>query len=169
MPSVVILTSRLTRDPEMRFTQSGTAIAEFCVVESRKMGEREEVSFIDVKAWGQQAEFVSKYFKKGDVIHVVGRLTQESWEDKAAGTKRSKVIVTAENISFVPGTNSSGGKDQTEDSPASQRNNSSSSAKTNAAPTQRQTRNPRQALTTTPKTPKVAEVVQVPEDEDIPF
>lgn len=163
MPNVVVLTSRLTRDPELRFIPSGTAIAEFAVVESRKMGEREEVSFIDVKAWGQQAEFVSKYFKKGDVIHITGRLTQESWEDKTSGTKRSKLIVTAENISFVPGTTSSGGKSQGEDSPASAQS-------TSARPAQRQTRTPARNTNppkTTPKLPEVA--IEVPDDDDIPF
>lgn len=104
----VQIMGNLTRDPELRYTPSGAAVCEFTVAVNRRWksqgGEaREEVTFVDVTAWGRTAEIVSEYMKKGRGIFVAGRLTQDRWEDKNTGQKRSKLKVTAENVQFLGG------------------------------------------------------------------
>jgi single-strand DNA-binding protein len=104
----VILMGNLTRDPEMRVTPTGTAICKFTVAVNRKFKmqsgeEREEVAFIDVDAFGKQAEVISKFFTKGKPILVEGRLKQDKWEDKNTKEKRSKLGVSLEGFSFVSG------------------------------------------------------------------
>lgn len=102
----VLLGGNLTRDPEQRFTPSGTAITTFTVANNRKWwdgnGElREEVSFLDCTAFGKTAENICQYFKKGQAIFVEGRLKQDTWEDKQTGQKRSKIKIDVSGFSFV--------------------------------------------------------------------
>ncbi len=96
---------RMTRDPDMRQTQNGTAVANFGVALNRvytvNNEKKEETTFVDVCAWGKTAEFVSKYFNKGKNIFVEGRLNMREWEDKNNGTKRTKLEIVADNIQFV--------------------------------------------------------------------
>lgn len=111
----VILMGRLTRDPEMRYTPSGTPVADFGLALNRKwkdaQGElKEEVTFVDVTAFGKQAETVSQYFRKGSRILIEARLKTESWEDKQSGQKRSKLGVVLESFNFVDSNVSEGGK-----------------------------------------------------------
>ncbi|MBQ4382117.1 MAG: single-stranded DNA-binding protein [Oscillospiraceae bacterium] len=91
----IIIMGRLTRDPELRRTQSGTAVARFTVAVDRDVkgqnGER-ETDFIDCVAWSQRGEFVSKYFQKGSMIIVAGRLQVRDWTDKEGGKRRSAEI-----------------------------------------------------------------------------
>lgn len=98
----VILVGRLTRKPEMRHTVSGTAIVNMSVAVNRRLGkdDKQEVTYIDVNAWGKTAEFCERYFDKGSPILVEGRLTQEKWTDKQ-GQNRSALKVTAETVSFA--------------------------------------------------------------------
>jgi single-strand DNA-binding protein len=102
----VILAGNLTRDPELRYTPKGTAIASFGLAINRKWksetGEsKEEVCFVDVEAWDRQAEVVAQYFKKGRPILVEGRLKFDQWEDKNTHQKQSKLRVRLETFSFI--------------------------------------------------------------------
>ena len=97
------LMGRLTRDPELRRTQSGTAVATFTLAVDRDFGSREtgekETDFIDIVAWRHTAEFVSKYFSKGRMAVVSGRLQIRNWNDKD-GNKRRSAEVVADNVYF---------------------------------------------------------------------
>ena len=99
----ITIMGRLTRDPELRRTGSGTAVASFTVAVDRDFGGRDggekETDFIDCVAWRQTGEFVSKYFAKGSMIVVSGRLQIRSWNDKD-GNKRRSAEVVADNVYF---------------------------------------------------------------------
>lgn len=90
---------RLTRDPELRRTQSGTAVASFTLAVSRDFSDKDKADFIDVVAWRSTAEFISKYFSKGRTAVVSGRLQMRDWTDKE-GNKRRSAEVIAENVYF---------------------------------------------------------------------
>ena len=102
MLNKIILMGRLTRDPELRHTQSGTAVAGFSLAVDRDFksdgGER-ETDFIDIVAWRNTAEFVSKYFTKGRMAVVEGRLQIRDWTARD-GSKRRSAEVVAENVYF---------------------------------------------------------------------
>jgi len=99
----ITIMGRLTRDPELRRTGSGIAVASFTVAVDRDFGGRDggekETDFIDCVAWRQTGEFVSKYFTKGRMIVVSGRLQIRSWTDKE-GNKRRTAEVVADNVYF---------------------------------------------------------------------
>ena len=99
----ITIMGRLTRDPELRRTGSGVAVASFTVAVDRDFGGRDggekETDFIDCVAWRQTGEFVSKYFTKGRMIVVSGRLQIRSWTDKD-GNKRRTAEVVADNCYF---------------------------------------------------------------------
>jgi len=102
----VILAGNLTRDPELRYTPKGTAIAKITVAINRtwksETGEnKEEVTFVDVDAFTRQAELIGQYFKKGRPILVEGRLKLDQWEDKNTHQKQSKLKVVLESFSFL--------------------------------------------------------------------
>ncbi|PWU13031.1 MAG: single-stranded DNA-binding protein [Verrucomicrobia bacterium] len=102
----VILAGNLTRDPELRYTPKGTAVAKFGLAINRKWksdtGEmKEEVTFVDVEAWNRQAEVVAQYLKKGRPFLVEGRLKLDQWEDKNTHQKQSKLKVVLETFSFI--------------------------------------------------------------------
>lgn len=107
--NTVYLSGNLTRDPEMRFLPTGTAIAAFGVASNRKWkdqktGEaKEEVTFVDITAFGKQAEVIGQYFKKGAKILLTGRLKLDQWDDKQSGQKRSKLAVVLESFEFMSG------------------------------------------------------------------
>ena len=98
----IILMGRLTRDPELRRTSSGTAVTSFSLAVDRdfksQSGEK-ETDFIDIVAWRNTAEFVSKYFTKGRMAVVEGRLQIRDWTDKDGGKRRSAEVI-ADNIYF---------------------------------------------------------------------
>ena len=98
----ITLMGRLTRDPELRRTQSGTAVTSFSLAVDRdyktQSGEK-ETDFIDVVAWRSTAEFVAKYFTKGRMAVVEGRLQIRDWKDKDGNNRRSAEVV-ADNIDF---------------------------------------------------------------------
>ena len=102
MLNKIVLMGRLTRDPELRRTQSGTAVASFTLAVDRDYkpqdGER-ETDFIDIVAWRGTGEFVSKYFTKGRMAVVEGRLQVRDWKDKD-GAKRRSTEVIADNVYF---------------------------------------------------------------------
>jgi len=102
----VILAGNLTRDPELRYTPKGTAIAKIGLAINRswktETGEtREEVTFVDVDAFGRQAEVISQYLKKGRPILVEGRLKLDTWDDKQTGQKKSRLGVVLEAFQFL--------------------------------------------------------------------
>ena len=102
----VILAGNLTRDPELRYTPKGLAIAKFGLAINRtwksETGEtKEEVTFVDVDAFGRQAEVVAQYMKKGRPFLVEGRLKQDTWEDKNTHQKQSKLKVVLEGFTFI--------------------------------------------------------------------
>ena len=98
----IAIMGRLTRDPEMRRTGSGVAVTSFTIACDRDFGQNgeKETDFIDVTAWRNTAEFVSKYFTKGRMAVVSGRLQIRSWTDKD-GNKRKSAEVVADNVYFA--------------------------------------------------------------------
>jgi single-strand DNA-binding protein len=119
----VILIGNLTRDPELRYTAKGTAIAKIGLAVNRRWrneaGEwQEETTFVDVDAFGRQAETIGQYLKKGRPIMVEGRLKLDQWDDKSTGQKRSRLGVVLENFQFLDGGNRGGGEGG-QDAPAS--------------------------------------------------
>ena len=103
MLNKIIIMGRLTRDPELRHTQSGTAVASFSLAVDRDLKGRESgeksTDFIDVVVWRQTAEFVCKYFTKGRMAVVEGRLQIRDWTDKEGGKRRTAEVV-ADNVYF---------------------------------------------------------------------
>ena len=98
----------LTRDPELRVTPKGTSIAQFGIAVNRTFkdesgAQRDDVTFVDIEAWGKQAEVCSKYLAKGRPVMIEGRLKLDSWEDKTSGQKRQKMKVVLENVQFLGG------------------------------------------------------------------
>jgi single-strand DNA-binding protein len=141
----VILMGNLTRDPELRYTPKGTAIARLGVAVNRRWtsegGEqREETTFVDVDAFGKQAETLGQYMKKGRPIFIEGRLRLDSWEDKQTGQKRSKLGVVLENFQFM-GSGGQGGRGE----------DAAEAPRASAAPAPRPANTP------------------PPEDDDVPF
>ena len=102
----VMLIGNLTRDPEVKYTPKGTAIAEIGLAVNRiyttPQGEKkEEVTFIDVELWERLAELAGQYLKKGRPVFIEGRLRMDTWDDKQTGQKRSKLKVRAEVMQFL--------------------------------------------------------------------
>jgi len=110
----VILLGNLTRDPELRYTPKGMAVARLGMAVNRsyksESGEtREEVTFIDIDAWGKQAELISQYLRKGSPLFMEGRLKLDQWDDKQSGQKVTKLRVVMETFQFVGGPRSGEG------------------------------------------------------------
>ena len=100
----VILMGRLTRDPEVRYTQTNnTLVATFSLAVNRRFvrqGEERQADFINIVAWGKQGEFCSKYFKKGQQVGIIGRIQTRNWEDDK-GQKHYVTEVIAEEAYFA--------------------------------------------------------------------
>lgn len=107
MPNLnkVMLIGTLTRDPEVKFTPKGTAVADVGIAINHPFtanGEkREETTFVDVELWGKTAELAGEYLKKGKPVFIEGRLKLETWDDKTTGQKRSKMKVVGESMQFL--------------------------------------------------------------------
>jgi len=103
----VILMGNLTRDPELKNTAGGTALAKFGIATNEtytSQGERKQrTTFVDVVAWGKTGETIAKYLKKGSPIFLEGRLEFSSWKDNATGQNRSKLEVVVDKFQFVGG------------------------------------------------------------------
>ena len=101
----VMLIGNVTRDPEVKFTPKGTAVAELGLAINRvytQGGEKsEEVTYVDVELWGRQAEIVGEYAKKGRSIFMEGRLQLDSWDDKQSGQKRNRLKVVGEGLQLL--------------------------------------------------------------------
>jgi single-strand DNA-binding protein len=147
----VILAGNLTRDPELRYTPKGTAVARITLAVNRtwksESGEnKEEVSFVDVDVWGRQAEVISQYMKKGRPLLVEGRLKQDTWEDKNTKQKQSKLKVVLESFSFIDSNRGDGGGGSPAEAPRS-----------------------RPAATSPATAPEGGEADAPPEGDDVPF
>jgi len=112
----VFLMGNLTRDPEIRYLQSGRAVVRFGMAVNRRYRNRttqemvEETTFVDLEGWGPQAETFSRYMSKGRPVFVEGRLRLDSWENKE-GQKRSKLVVVMDSFQFIDSNQASqGGK-----------------------------------------------------------
>ena len=150
----VILAGNLTRDPEVRYTPKGTAIAKIGLAVNRtwknEAGEtKEEVTFVDVDAFGRQAEVIGQYFRKGRSILVEGRLKLDQWDDKQTGQKRSRLGVVLEQFSFIDSNRGEGGSGP-----------QGSSAKSSVPA-------PAPAAATAPEAPEAEG--PPPEEDDVPF
>ena len=109
----VMLIGNLTRDPEIKYTPKGQAIAELGLAINRyytlDSGEKkEEVTFVDVTLWGRQAEIAKEYLAKGRNVYIEGRLQLDSWDDKQTGQKRSKLKVTGDQMQLLGGRDGGG-------------------------------------------------------------
>jgi single-strand DNA-binding protein len=126
----VLLLGNLTRDPEVRYTPKGSAVADLGIAVNRQYtldnGEkREEVTYVDVTFWGRTAEVAGEYLKKGRPVFIEGRLQLDTWDDKQSGQKRSKLKVIGEMMQMLgsrPG--SAGG--ETDEGPTAARAGKSS-------------------------------------------
>jgi len=96
----VIIIGRLTRDAELKSTQSGTALCNLSIANNEKYGDKENVSYFEAVMWGKGAEALTQYLTKGKKIAVEGRLQQSRWDDKDGG-KRSKVVIKVEQVQFL--------------------------------------------------------------------
>lgn len=105
----VLLMGNLTRDIEIRHTQSNTAVGNFGIAVNRRYyvgdgpsrEQRDETTFVDCDVWGRTAEIMSQYLRKGSPVFIEGRLRLNQWDDKSTGAKRSKLLVVVENFQFV--------------------------------------------------------------------
>jgi single-strand DNA-binding protein len=103
----VMLIGNLTRDPEVRYTPSGRAVADIALAINRvwtnDQGQKQEdTTFVDVTLWGRQAELAQQYLTKGRGVYVEGRLQMDTWDDKETGKKRSRLKVIGEVLQFLP-------------------------------------------------------------------
>ncbi|MCA8996293.1 MAG: single-stranded DNA-binding protein [Planctomycetaceae bacterium] len=105
----VILMGNLTRDPEVKYTTGGTAVAEIGLAVNRTWWDKqanqrkEETTFVDVTLWGRTAEVAGEYLSKGRPVLIEGRLQLDSWDDRETGKKRSKLRVVGENMTMLSG------------------------------------------------------------------
>lgn len=114
----VMLIGNLTRDPEIRHTAKGTAVAEISLAINRTWSDdsgqkQEETTFVEVTLWGKTAELAEKYLTKGRPVYIEGRLQLDSWDDKETGKKRSKLKVVGDTMQFI-----SDGRNRSEQAPA---------------------------------------------------
>jgi len=109
--NIVCIMGRLTADPELRTTSSGTSVTSFTVAVDREF-KKDETDFLNVVAWRQTADFITRYFRKGKMIAIVGSIQTRQYEDKN-GNKRTATEIIAEKASFC-GDKNEGGKDTAE-------------------------------------------------------
>jgi single-strand DNA-binding protein len=152
----VMLIGNLTRDPEVKYTPKGTAVAEIAIAINRNYTgadgqKKEEVTFIDVTLWERLAEIAGEYLKKGRPVFIEGRLQLDTWDDKATGQKRSRLRVRAEQMQLLGSREGGGGGGAPAGGPDEE----------GARPA------PRQAPRPAPGKPKPAESEE--EADDIPF
>ena len=103
----VMLIGNLTRDPELRYTPSGKAVADIALAINRvwvnDQGQKQEdTTFVDVTLWGRQAELAQQYLTKGRGAYIEGRLQMDTWDDKETGKKRSRLKVVGDSLQFLP-------------------------------------------------------------------
>ena len=112
----VVLVGNLTRDTEVKYLPSGSAVGNTGIATNRKYGDKEEVCFVDLVMFGKTAEVAGEYGVKGKQIAVVGRLKLEQWETD--GQKRSKIVVVVDNMQLMGGGNGDGKAAKSSNKPA---------------------------------------------------
>ena len=152
----VMIIGNLTRDPELRHTPKGTAVAELGLAINRvwrdEQGQKQEdTTFVDVTLWGRLAEIAQQYLTKGSQAYIEGRLTLDTWDDKATGQKRSKLKVVGETLQLLGAKGSSAGGGSSE---RPSQNHQSSPAPQRSGP---------------PQGASAAPADDYQEDDDIPF
>ena len=152
----VMLIGNLTRDPEVRYTPSGRAVADIALAINRvwtnDQGQKQEdTTFVDVTLWGRQAELAQQYLTKGRGVYIEGRLQMDTWDDKETGKKRSRLKVIGDSLQFLP--DGRGGSGNAGGGPAN------AAQRSNAAP---QRSGPPQGASAAPPE-------EFQEDDDIPF
>jgi single-strand DNA-binding protein len=110
----VMLIGNLTRDPELRYTPKGSAVAEFGLAINRvwyneQKQKQEETTFVDITLWARQAEIAQQYLTKGSPVYIEGRLSLDTWDDKATGQKRSRLKVVGDGLQLLGSKGHSGG------------------------------------------------------------
>ncbi len=162
----VMLIGNLTRDPELRYTPKGTAVADITLAINRIWNNeqnvrQEETIFVEVTLWGRQAELAQQYLSKGRLAYIEGRLQMDTWDDKETGKKRSKLKVIGETLQFLPdGKGNSGGNS----------GGGSSQGNQHQAPQQQQgNRPPPQRASAPQQGASAAPVDDFAEEDDIPF
>lgn len=145
----VILVGNMTADPELKQTPSGASVCSFSIAVNRRFAKADQgqqtVDFINIVAWRQQAEFVSRYFKKGNPILICGQLQTRTWTDNQ-GQKRYATEVNADEVTFVSGP-----------------------ANANGAPTQGSTYTPDAYATPSFNSSATASFEEIPSDDSLPF
>lgn len=133
----VFMIGRLTKDPELRYTQGGTSIASFSIANNRSYTvqneKKEQVSFFNCLAWGKGGEVLAQYAKKGSKIGIEGRLQQRSWQDQN-GQKRNTVEIVVENFQFLGGNGQQGGEQNGQNAPSEPAHEQSFPADPDSAP-----------------------------------
>lgn len=162
----VMLMGNLTRDPEIRYTPKGSAVADLGLAVNRvytteNNERREEVTYIDVVLWARLAELASQYLSKGRAVFIEGRLQMDTWEDKQTGQKRSKIRVVGETMQFIDS--------KRDNDDGNSGGNYSRPAQRNSGPSQ-----PRQNESRSPRPPANDDFNEGPitdnlDDDDIPF
>ena len=137
----VMLIGNLTRDPELRYTPSGKAVADISLAINRvwnnEQGQKQEDTiFVDVTLWGRQAELAQQYLSKGRGAYIEGRLQMDTWDDKETGKKRSKLKVVGDHLQFMSDGkgNSGGGSAPAQGGPQAAQQRSASPHGASAAP-----------------------------------
>ena len=97
----VILLGNMTRDPETRYAQSGTAVVNFCLAVNERYKDKETTTYVDVTMFGKRGEAFAKHHTKGARAFIEGRLRLDQWNDKQTGAKRQKLYVLADSFEFV--------------------------------------------------------------------
>ncbi len=120
MFNLVVLTGRLTADPELKTTANGTSVTSFSIAVERRFrsGEERQADFINIVAWRQTAEFITKYFKKGNLIGIEGSIQTRKYQDKN-GNNRTAFEVVASNVQFVESKRDSSAPSGIDSEPAS--------------------------------------------------
>jgi single-strand DNA-binding protein len=152
----VMLIGNLTRDPELRYTPSGRAVADISLAINRvwvnDAGQKQEdTTFVDVTLWGRQAELAQQYLTKGRGAYVEGRLQMDTWDDKETGKKRSRLKVVGDTLQFLPdGRGAAGGAG-------------------GGAPQQQRSNGPQAQRSAPPQGASAAPAEDFQEEDDIPF
>ncbi|HIA26789.1 MAG TPA: single-stranded DNA-binding protein [Planctomycetes bacterium] len=115
----IFINGNLTADPELRYTSTGTAVCDLRLASNRryKKGDslEEETCFVNITAWGRQGETCNQYLKKGSPVLIEGRLQHQTWKDKESGGNRSKHVIVADRVHFMP---KAGGENTGEGAPS---------------------------------------------------
>ncbi|MBL4886267.1 MAG: single-stranded DNA-binding protein [Planctomycetaceae bacterium] len=165
----VILVGNLTRDPQVRYTPSSTAVCEIGLAVSRQWFDKqsntrkEETTFVDVTLWGRQAEVAGEYLSKGRPVLIEGRLQLDQWEDKNTGDKRSKLRVVGESMQMLGSRGDGGGGG------GGNRGGDQASQQQSSAPPQQKTSAPQQSSSNEMPPSPVDSFYDSTPDDEVPF